>query len=64
MSEEVEKIMTEKEFLGQIKICRATLNKFKNKRLISYFKVGRRVLYDQQSLKDFKEKCVRKIESK
>ena len=56
--------MTEKEFLSQMKICRATLHKFKTKKLISYFKVGRRVLYDEQSLKDFKQKCVHKVESR
>jgi hypothetical protein len=64
MSETMQGFMTEKEFLAQIKVCRATLHKFKNKKLISYYKAGRRVLYDIQSLKDFKEKCVRKIESK
>jgi hypothetical protein len=64
MSAEVQGLMTEKEFLVQIKVCRATLNKYKTKKLVSYYKAGRRVLYDQQSLKDFKEKCARKIESK
>jgi hypothetical protein len=64
MIEAMQGFMTEKEFLAQIKICRATLNKYKCKNLISYYKAGRRVLYDQQSLLDFKEKCTQKIESK
>ena len=57
-------LMTEKEFLQKIKVSRATLNKLKNKRLITYFKAGRRVLYDAQSLVDFKSNCVRRIESR
>ena len=64
MSEATQGFMTEKEFLSQIKVCRATLNKYKDKNLISYYKVGRRVLYDEQSLVDFKEKCTHHIESK
>lgn len=63
MGEKVESFMTEKEFLAQIKVCRATLNKFKSKKLISYFKVGRRILYNSQSLLDFKNNCARQIES-
>jgi hypothetical protein len=63
MSEVTQGFMTEKEFLAQIKVCRATLNKFKSKKLISYFKVGRRILYNSQSLEDFKNNCVRQIES-
>lgn len=49
MSEAIQGFMTEKEFLAQIKICRATLNKFKNKKLITHFKVGRRILYNADS---------------
>jgi hypothetical protein len=64
MSEAVQGFMTEKEFLAQIKVCRATLHKFKTEKLITYYKAGRRVLYDEQSLLDFKEKCARRIESK
>ncbi len=63
MSEAIENFMTEKEFLAQIKVCRATLNKFKSKKLISHFKVGRRVLYNSQSLLDFKNNCTRQVES-
>lgn len=55
-------LMSEKEFLQKIKVSRATLNKFKTKKLITHFKAGRRVLYDAQSLEDFKSNCVRRIE--
>lgn len=61
MSETENRFWTEKEFLAIAKICRATLSKLKSKGLISYLKVGRRVLYDEQSLNDFKEKCARRV---
>ena len=56
-------LMTEKEFLLKIKISRATLNKYKSKKLITYFKAGRRVLYDAKSLEDFKTNCARRVEA-
>lgn len=57
-------LMSEKEFLQKIKVSRATLNKYKNKNLITHFKAGRRILYDAQSLEDFKTNCVRRVEAK
>ncbi|HKQ05766.1 MAG TPA: hypothetical protein VJ464_11580 [Blastocatellia bacterium] len=57
-------LMSEKEFLQKIKISRATLNKYKSKKLITYFKAGRRILYDAQSLEDFKNNCARCIKAK
>ena len=59
-----DELMTEKEFLSKIKICRAQLNKYKAKGLITHFKVGRKVLYDSQSLRDFKNNCARRIEAR
>jgi len=64
MAVSLDGLMSEKEFLQKIKISRATLNKFKTKRLITHFKAGRRVLYDAQSLEDFKSNCVRRVESR
>jgi len=58
-----EKFWTEREFLGLVKVSRATLNKYKARRLISFFKVGRRVLYDLRSLEDFKTNCARHVDS-
>lgn len=57
-------LMSEKEFLQKIKVSRATLNKYKSKNLITHFKAGRRVLYDAQSLEDFKTNCIRRVEAK
>lgn len=57
-------LMSEKEFLQKIKVSRATLSKYKHKKLITYFKAGRRVLYDAQSLEDFKTNCVRRVDAK
>ena len=62
MSKATEGLWTEKEFLGLVKISRATLNKYKAKRLITFFKVGRRVLYDEKSLEDFKNNCAQRVE--
>ena len=56
-------LMSEREFLQRIKISRAQLNNYKARRLITYFKVGRRVLYDAQSLEDFKTNCARRVEA-
>lgn len=56
-------LMSEREFLQKIKISRAQLNNYKAKKLITYFKVGRRVLYDAQSLEDFKTNCARRVEA-
>jgi hypothetical protein len=56
-------LMSEKEFLQKIKVSRATLSKYKNKKLITHFKAGRRVLYDAQSLEDFKTNCARRVEA-
>lgn len=61
--ESLNRFMTEKEFLAQIKVCRATLHKFRSKNLISYLKVGRRVLYTSKSLDDFTNNCARHIEA-
>ena len=58
-----DELWTEKQFLAKIKICRAQLNKFKRKRLISYYKSGRRILYDSKSYEDFKKNCTRRVES-
>jgi hypothetical protein len=57
-------LMSEKEFLQKIKVSRATLNKYKSKKLITHFKAGRRVLYDAQSFEDFKTNCARRVEAK
>ncbi len=57
-------LLTEKEFLQLVKISRATLNKYKAKRLISFLKAGRRVLYDAKSLEDFKNNCAQRVEAK
>ena len=62
MSKAMEELLTEQEFLRLIKISRATLNKYKSKRLITHYKVGRRVLYDEKSLEDFKNKCAHRVE--
>jgi hypothetical protein len=59
-----DELMTEKEFLSKIKICRAQLNRYKAKGLITHFKVGRKVLYDSQSFRDFKNNCVHRIEAR
>jgi hypothetical protein len=59
----IEDLMSEREFLQRVKISRAQLNIYKSKKLITYFKVGRRVLYDTQSLEDFKTNCARRIEA-
>lgn len=56
--------MSEREFLQKIKISRAQLNIYKSKKLITYFKVGRRVLYDARSLEDFKANCAKRIDAK
>ena len=58
-----EGLMSEREFLQCVKISRAQLNIYKAKKLITYFKVGRRVLYDTQSLEDFKTNCARRVEA-
>jgi hypothetical protein len=63
MSAAVDEFMSEKQFLAWAKICRATLNKFKSRGLITYYKCGRRILYDQESMRTFKENCARRIES-
>lgn len=63
MSKAIEELWTEKEFLGLVKVSRATLHKYKAKRLISFFKAGRRVLYDAKSLEDFKNNCVQRVEA-
>lgn len=57
-------LMSEKEFLQKIKVSRATLSKYKNKKLITHYKAGRRVLYDAQSLEDFKRNCTHYVEAK
>lgn len=63
MSKAIEQLWTEKEFLGLVKVSRATLNKYKAKRLISFLKAGRRVLYDPKSLEDFKNNCTQRVEA-
>lgn len=62
MSKAMEELLTEQEFLRLIKISRATLNKYKSKRLITHYKVGRRVLYDEKSFQDFKNNCAQRVE--
>ena len=62
MSTAMQGLWTEKEFLGLVKVSRATLHKYKAKRLISFFKAGRRVLYDAKSLEDFKNNCAQRVE--
>jgi hypothetical protein len=62
MSNTMEGLWTEKEFLGLVKVSRATLHKYKAKRLISFFRAGRRVLYDAKSLEDFKNNCAHRVE--
>ena len=57
-------LMSEREFLQLVKISRAQLNIYKSKKLITYFKVGRRVLYDAQSFVDFKTNCARCVAAK
>lgn len=64
MSSETQELWTEKEFLGLVKVSRATLNKYKAKRQISFLKAGRRVLYDAKSLEDFKNNCAQRVEAK
>ncbi|HEX5735715.1 MAG TPA: hypothetical protein VF131_23005 [Blastocatellia bacterium] len=64
MSKTMEGLWTEKEFLGLVKVSRATLNKYKSKRLITYYKVGRRVLYDEKSLQEFKNNCAQRVEAR
>jgi hypothetical protein len=56
-------LMSEKEFLQKIKVSRATLNKYKSRKLITHFKAGRRVLYDAQSLEDFKNNCAQCVKA-
>lgn len=63
MSNATQGLWTEKEFLGLVKVSRATLHKYKAKHLISFFKAGRRVLYDEKSLEDFKNNCVQRVEA-
>ena len=63
MSKAMEELWTEKEFLALVKVSRATLNKYKAKRLVTFFKVGRRVLYDVKSLEDFKNHCAQRVEA-
>jgi hypothetical protein len=55
-------LWTEKEFLGLVKVSRATLNKYKARQMISFLKCGRRVLYDEKSLEDFKNNCAQRVE--
>ncbi len=64
LNDDMDRLMSEREFLQRIKISRAQLNIYKSKKLITYFKVGRRVLYDSQSLEDFKTNCARRVEAK
>jgi hypothetical protein len=59
----MKELLTEKEFLTLIKISRATLNKYKSKHLITHYKAGRRVLYDEKSLDDFKNNCAQRVEA-
>ncbi len=56
-------LLTEKEFLTLIKISRATLNKYKSKHLITHYKAGRRILYDEKSLEDFMNNCAQRVEA-
>ena len=63
MNEATEELMSEKEFLAKTKICRATLNKFKRQGKLGYYKVGRRVLYGPEHLREFKENCARRVEA-
>jgi hypothetical protein len=56
----MQELWTEKEFLGLVKVSRATLNKYKAKGLISFFKTVRKILYDAKSLEDFKQNCARR----
>lgn len=64
LNDTMDGLMSEREFLQKIKISRAQLNKYKSRRLIAHFKVGRRVLYDAQSLEDFKTNCARRVDAK
>jgi hypothetical protein len=64
MSKATEGLWTEKEFLGLVKVSRATLNKYKTRQLISFLKCGRRILYDEKSLEDFKNNCARRVEAR
>lgn len=64
MSSETQGLWTEKEFLGLVKVSRATLHKYKANRRISFLKAGRRVLYDAKSLEDFKNNCAQRVEVK
>lgn len=54
-------LMDEKSFLQRIGIRRAYLHRLKKKGMISYLKVGRRCLYDEQSYRDFLNNCTRRI---
>ena len=57
-------MMTEKQFLQKIKASRGTLHKWKKQNLISHYKAGRKLLYDERSIQDFKNNCTKFIAAK
>ncbi len=59
--EQASEMMTEKQFLQKIKASRGTLHKWKKQNLISYYKAGRKLLYDERSIQDFKKNCIKFI---
>jgi hypothetical protein len=54
--------MSEKRFLALIPVCRATLDKYKRKKAFVFFRLGKRCLYNDESLRTFQENCLKRIE--
>lgn len=53
--------VNEKKFLALIPVCRATLDKYKKKKAFVFFKLGKRCLYNEESLRTFQENCLKRV---
>jgi hypothetical protein len=61
-SESINGFVSEKNFLALIPVCRATLDKYKKKKAFVFFKLGKRCLYNAESLRTFEENCLKRME--
>lgn len=53
--------ISEKQFLTLVSVCRATLDKYKKKKAFVFFKLGKRCLYNEESLRTFQENCLKRM---
>jgi hypothetical protein len=60
-NESINGFISEKNFLTLVSVCRATLDKYKKKKAFVFFKLGKRCLYNEESLRTFQENCLKRV---